>query len=188
MCVEDRSCTLDILDTAGCEKYSTGRQQAWIDRSDVLIVVYDQSSRESFDWVKGRTTLIQSAKSPRDITTITNRPATDRSANAPALVVLVANKCDLVRKVSSCEGQALAEEMGWSFVESSAKGKVNIEDIFEASARRWLRPDVLTQDVEVRRMWVASHSWSAVVVRTVRDAIGGWFHSCVRSRTCESKL
>ena len=45
---------------------------------------------------------------------------------------MVGNKCDLEeeRVVSKEEGQKLADSLGISFLETSAKEKVNIDEVF----------------------------------------------------------
>jgi hypothetical protein len=52
------------------------------------------------------------------------------SKDAPKLIV--ANKCDLGDKtlVSSTEGKSFAEEMGFGFIETSAKTGMNVDDAF----------------------------------------------------------
>jgi hypothetical protein len=51
--------------------------------------------------------------------------------------VLIGNKCDLVqhRQVTQEQGQALANEYGWSFLETSAKTGQNVTEAFMAAAR-----------------------------------------------------
>lgn len=52
------------------------------------------------------------------------------SSNVP--MVLVGNKCDLEKKreVDTKEGKELAKQYGCPFLESSAKGDINISEIF----------------------------------------------------------
>ena len=47
-------------------------------------------------------------------------------------IILVGNKCDLQeeRQVTKEEGQQLATRLGCSFIESSAKTRINVEEIF----------------------------------------------------------
>ena len=44
--------------------------------------------------------------------------------------ILVANKCDMQKQVTSEEGQALADEYNIKFFESSAKQDINVEKAF----------------------------------------------------------
>ena len=54
-----------------------------------------------------------------------------RKKNIP--IVLVGNKCDLAneRKISTQQGKDLADRFGCAFIETSAKGRVNIDEAFE---------------------------------------------------------
>ena len=61
-------------------------------------------------------------------------------ADAAVNIVLVGNKCDgnvhgRSREVSREEGQALADEYGLKFFETSAKQNIGVEETFEAIAR-----------------------------------------------------
>jgi GTPase KRas protein len=49
-------------------------------------------------------------------------------------VVLIANKCDLVRErvVSKAEGLELARKLGVSLIETSAKMRINVDECFYA--------------------------------------------------------
>jgi GTPase KRas len=49
-------------------------------------------------------------------------------------VILVANKCDLggERVVSKAEGLALAQHLGVSLMETSAKLRINVDECFQA--------------------------------------------------------
>ncbi|KAK0552118.1 RAS2 protein [Tilletia horrida] len=64
--------------------------------------------------------------------------------------MLVGNKCDMVkeREVQEKEGQALANRLGCTFVESSAKTFVNVERAFFTLVRM-IRAQ--RQDAERRR-------------------------------------
>ncbi len=55
------------------------------------------------------------------------------------LQVLVGNKLDLEAKraVSRAEGQALADEFGFRFVETSAKDNTNVEEVGAMLRRGW---------------------------------------------------
>ncbi len=47
-------------------------------------------------------------------------------------MVLVGNKCDLEddRVVSKAEGQSLASQWGVTFLETSARKKINVDEVF----------------------------------------------------------
>lgn len=52
-------------------------------------------------------------------------------------MTLVGNKCDLAseRKISTTEGQDLAKSFGIPFFETSAKTRVNVEEVFYSLVR-----------------------------------------------------
>ena len=83
---------------------------------DGVVVVFDVGVRESFEsvghWVKEARVNQNSAKKLG--------------------IVIVGNKIDLTdkREVSTQEGQAYAENLGFTFLETSAKESVNVDDAF----------------------------------------------------------
>lgn len=56
-------------------------------------------------------------------------------------LVLVGNKCDLEhdRKITQEQGRSLAQQWNCSFVEASAKGNINVEEIFNSAVREILK-------------------------------------------------
>ncbi|KAI3861002.1 hypothetical protein MKX03_026671 [Papaver bracteatum] len=78
------------------------------------IIVYDVTEKESFDNVKQWLSEI------------------DRYANDTVCKLLVGNKCDLVEEkvVETETAKAFAEKLGISFLETSAKDSINVEQIF----------------------------------------------------------
>lgn len=84
-----------------------------------IIVVYDVTVKKTFD----------------NITKWLKEIETFAGQNVQKL--LVGNKCDLEdqRVITSDEGQALANEIGIPFVETSAKSRSNVTTAFETMAR-----------------------------------------------------
>ena len=109
---------IQIWDTAGQENFRS-ITRAYYKNSVCALVVYDISSRDSFNNV---TSWIEDCKnqSPKTI-----------------FMVLVGNKCDLEdkRQVSYEEGKDLADKNELLFFESSAKDGINVDEIFENSAK-----------------------------------------------------
>ena len=109
---------IQIWDTAGQENFRS-ITRAYYKNSVCALVVYDISSRDSFNNV---TSWIEDCKnqSPKTI-----------------FMVLVGNKCDLEdkRQVSFEEGKELADKNEMLFFESSAKDGINVDEIFENSAK-----------------------------------------------------
>lgn len=109
--LEDRSVKVQVWDTAGHERYRT-ITTAYYRGANAIVLVYDVTQKESFnhvaDWLC-------------DV----------RKVVPESLVVLAANKIDLCdRVVSTKEGESLAEELGTTYIEVSAKTGANIDQLF----------------------------------------------------------
>lgn len=108
---------LQLWDTAGQERFRSLTSN-FFGRADGFVLCYDVVNRPSFDHVIGWM---------RDIKT---------RAPPDCDIVLCGNKCDLEgdRVVETSEGQALAEEYGVAFFETSALTGKNVEAMFLALA------------------------------------------------------
>jgi len=105
---------LDVLDTAGQEEYSAMREQ-YMRTGEGFLLVYSITSRNSFEEITQFHQQILRVK--------------DRDYFP---VIVVANKSDLEseRQVSTNEGTDLARHFGCTFIETSAKARVNVEEAF----------------------------------------------------------
>ncbi|KAI8899915.1 ras protein [Globomyces pollinis-pini] len=114
--IDGHASLLDVLDTAGQEEYRAMREQYMRDGEGFLLV-YSVTSRASFEEVQSLHQQILRVK--------------DRD-NFP--IILVANKCDLVgeRVVSKAEGLQMAQHLGCSLLETSAKLRINVDECFTA--------------------------------------------------------
>jgi len=112
--IDEETCLLDILDTAGQEEYSAMRDQ-YMRTGQGFIMVYAITSRSSFDEIASFREQILRVKDKDKVP-----------------MILVGNKCDLEteRQVTTGEGQDLAKSFGCPFFESSAKTRVNVEECF----------------------------------------------------------
>lgn len=112
--IDDETCLLDILDTAGQEEYSAMRDQ-YMRTGQGFLCVYAITSRSSFD----------------EISSFREQILRVKDADKVPMVV-VGNKCDLEseRQVSKAEGQDLAKNFGCPFLETSAKSRINVEESF----------------------------------------------------------
>jgi len=112
--IDEETCLLDILDTAGQEEYSAMRDQ-YMRTGQGFLCVFAITSRSSFDEINAFREQILRVK---DADTVP--------------MVLVGNKADLEaeRQVTKVEGQDLAKSYGCPFFESSAKTRVNVEEGF----------------------------------------------------------
>merc|ERR1712093_21771 len=115
--IDDQTCLLEILDTAGQEEFTALRDQ-WIRECEGFIIAYSITSSHSFQQVV--------------------RVKDDD--NLP--MMLVGNKCDLEdeREVTTEEGAALAEKLGCQFKEASAKSRKNVEESFYDLVRAIRKP------------------------------------------------
>lgn len=120
--VDAKKCTVDILDTAGQEEFSS-LQEHWMRNGDAFIIVYSIVARDSFDQTQTLRDKILRAKDCED-------------TQAPP-IVLAGNKCDLAddRVVGETEGLELAEQWGAAFFETSAKEEINNLRIFHECVR-----------------------------------------------------
>mmetsp|Transcript_23935 Transcript_23935/g.67048 ORF Transcript_23935/g.67048 Transcript_23935/m.67048 type:complete len:192 (-) Transcript_23935:82-657(-) len=112
--IDEESCLLEILDTAGQEEFTALRDQ-WIRDCEGFVIIFSITSRSSFEQVS------------------TFKEQVMRVKDADRLpMMLVGNKCDLEekREVSTQEGQELGKQFGAEFKETSAKTRVNVEEAF----------------------------------------------------------
>ncbi|KAK5575590.1 hypothetical protein RB653_006723 [Dictyostelium firmibasis] len=117
--IDDQVYMLDILDTAGQDELTAMRDQ-WIRSCEGFILVYSVTSRSSFDQIQFF----------RDqITRVLDRD------DVP--IMMIGNKSDLEyeRQITYQEGKDLANCLGMSFMEVSAKTRSNIEEVFNETVR-----------------------------------------------------
>mmetsp|Transcript_26609 Transcript_26609/g.29648 ORF Transcript_26609/g.29648 Transcript_26609/m.29648 type:complete len:208 (-) Transcript_26609:189-812(-) len=111
--VEKERVKLQIWDTAGQERFRT-ITTAYYRGAMGILLVYDVTDEKSFvnirNWIK----------------------SIEQHASENVQKVLLGNKCDLDHKkvIDTEKGQALANEMGIPFYETSAKDSVNVEEAF----------------------------------------------------------
>lgn len=109
--INGKKIRVKIWDTAGQEQYKALTKN-FFRNSDGVIIVYDVTARETFEKVQG---WVQSINE-----------YTDKEKNIPK--VIVGNKVDLPRKVTTEEGKKLAEKNNIPFFEASAKDDIGIND------------------------------------------------------------
>ncbi|KAK8079537.1 hypothetical protein PG997_007355 [Apiospora hydei] len=112
--IDDEVALLDVLDTAGQEEYSAMREQ-YMRTGEGFLLVYSITSRQSFE----------------EITTFQQQILRVKDKDYFPMVV-VGNKCDLEseREVSRQEGEQLAKNFNCSFIETSAKSRINVDKAF----------------------------------------------------------
>lgn len=117
--LDDQSTTLEVMDTAGQDEFDNLRDM-WIRDGEGFFLVYSITQRMSFARVKQYYSEILSIKD-----------------GEPFGAILVGNKIDQngERQVLIEEGQALADEWGVPFFETSAKMDINTETAFRTLAQ-----------------------------------------------------
>ncbi|CEP23651.1 GTP-binding protein YPT6 [Cyberlindnera jadinii] len=119
MYLDDKTVRLQLWDTAGQERFRS-LIPSYIRDSHVAVIVYDITSKKSFD--------------------LTNKWIEDVKAERgeDVILCLVANKSDLVdsRQVSVEEGEKRAKELGCQiFIETSTKLGYNVKSLFKKIAK-----------------------------------------------------
>ena len=127
--LNNESVFLDILDCAGEEEFSFLRDQ-WISTLQVVILTFSITDRLSFEE-------LERYYLPQHVL----RNKQGKEQNKDFLILLIGNKCDLEhqRVVNPLEGQSLAAKHGWKYFETSAKMRVNVDEIFRAAAESWIQ-------------------------------------------------
>jgi len=112
--IDEETCLLDILDTAGQEEYSAMRDQ-YMRTGRGFICVYSITSRLSFE----------------EIATFREQILRVKDADKVPMVI-VGNKLDLdhERVVTQQEGRELAASFGCPWMETSAKARIRVDDCF----------------------------------------------------------
>jgi len=118
-----------IWDLAGQAQFKRVRQ-SYLSMAEAGILVYDVTNRTSFENIN-KNWYNEIKKASPDIS-----------------LILVGNKIDLEseRVVSSVEGEALAQKLTLTYVETSAKTGENINDAFKMLALQIIKKFIETQD------------------------------------------
>lgn len=113
--VDDKIAHVEIVDTAGQEEFQS-MLDSWIRGADGIILVYDVSSRQTFE----------------ELPYFYDKILETKGENIFPLL-LVGNKCDLPKErhiISTLRGQSLAAQWKCLFMETSAKEKINDQRCF----------------------------------------------------------
>jgi len=113
--IDGNHCMLEILDTAGTEQF-TAMRDLYMKNGQGFVLVYSITSMSTFNDLHEIRDQILKVKDTDEVP-----------------IILVGNKCDLEeeREVGRDQGALLARSWGnCSFLETSAKAKVNVNEIF----------------------------------------------------------
>jgi Ras-related protein Ral-A len=113
--LDGEDCSIDILDTAGQEDYSAIRDN-YYRSGEGFICAFSITDAESFD---------ATTEFREQILRVKNN-----DTSVP--IVLVGNKCDMddERVISRAQAQQKAESWGVPYVETSAKTRTNVDQVF----------------------------------------------------------
>ena len=105
---------LQIWDTAGQDRFRTITKN-YYKGANGIILIYDVTSTETYENVENWISQIKEEASPN------------------VVIYLVGNKVDMEdkRKVTTEEGQKIADENNLPFIETSAKSDININETFD---------------------------------------------------------
>ncbi|XP_062510415.1 ras-related protein Rab-39B-like [Corticium candelabrum] len=139
---------LQLWDTAGQERFRSITRSYYRNAAGGLLV-YDITNRTSFEHVKEWLDEASRCAEPNRV-----------------VFIMVGHKTDQVkqRRVTTQEGEQLAEQLGIQFVETSAKSGTHVEDAFYKVAKEIYR---LLQTGEVR----VKDGWDGVKKATPRRGI-----------------
>jgi len=112
--VDSNQCMLEVLDTAGTEQF-TAMRDLYMKNGQGFALVYSITAQSTFNDLMDLRDQILRVKDSDDVP-----------------MILVGNKCDLEseRVVGKDQGQNLARQFNCAFLETSAKAKVNVNEIF----------------------------------------------------------
>lgn len=113
--VAGQQCMLEILDTAGTEQF-TAMRDLYMKNGQGFLLVYSITAQSTFNDLHDLREQILRVKDTDDVP-----------------MILVGNKCDLEdeRVVGKDQGMQLAREFNCAFLETSAKSKINVVEIFQ---------------------------------------------------------
>ena len=117
--LDNQNIKLQIWDTAGQERFRT-LTASYYRGAHGIIVVYDVTDRDTFENVRQWMQEI------------------DKFATDSVCKIIIGNKCDLAdaRKVTTEEGQELAQQYNVPFLETSARSDVGVENCFLTMAKQ----------------------------------------------------
>ncbi|GMR49161.1 hypothetical protein PMAYCL1PPCAC_19356, partial [Pristionchus mayeri] len=112
--VDGQQCMLEILDTAGTEQF-TAMRDLYMKNGQGFVLVYSITAQSTFNDLMDLRDQILRVKDTEEVP-----------------MILVGNKCDLEdeRVVGKDQGQSLARQFGSAFLETSAKAKINVNEVF----------------------------------------------------------
>lgn len=149
--IDGQQCMLEILDTAGTEQF-TAMRDLYMKNGQGFLLVYSITAQSTFNDLQDLRDQILRVKDADDVP-----------------MILVGNKCDLEdeRVVGKDQGQGLARQWNSAFLETSAKSKINVNEIFYDLVRQINRknPDAVGRNKKTKKsgcsiLWRGADQWS----------------------------
>jgi small GTP-binding protein len=135
--VANKTIKLQIWDTAGQESFRS-ISRAYYRNAIGCLLVFDVTRRDTFVSIKNWLHDVR------------------EHSNESIQILLVANKIDLQRQVSTEEAREVAEKYGLLYMETSAKSGFQVEDAFQILTRRIVQKMGLERDIveeaEIKRL------------------------------------
>ena len=128
-----KSISFEIWDTAGQEKYRSLAKMFFKDAA-VALIVYDITSKKSFDEIKNYWMNLVKENGPKQI-----------------ILYIVGNKSDLTEQVNEEEARKYAQSLGISLWLTSAKTSTGIEELFEEIGKKYLSPEFSNNEEIIER-------------------------------------
>ena len=118
--VDGQQCMLEILDTAGTEQF-TAMRDLYMKNGQGFVLVYSIIAQSTFNDLSDIREQILRVKDTDQVP-----------------IILAGNKCDLQdqRVISTDQGNALAAQWHCTFIECSAKAKLNVDQIFHTLVQK----------------------------------------------------
>ncbi|CAF1095940.1 unnamed protein product [Rotaria sordida] len=132
--VDGQQCMLEILDTAGTEQF-TAMRDLYMKNGQGFVLVYSITTQSTYyELIDLRDTILK----------------VKDTADVP--MVLVGNKCDLEdeRVIGKEVGQTLARNWNATFLETSAKQKINVNEIFFDLVRQINKRTAVNKDKKIK--------------------------------------
>ena len=131
----NKTLSFEIWDTAGQEKYRSLAKMFFKDAA-VALIVYDITSKKSFDEIKNYWMNLVKENGPKQI-----------------IMYIVGNKSDLSEKeaVNEDEVREYADKENVSFYLTSAKNCTGIDDLFEEIGKKYLSPEFNNSEENIQR-------------------------------------
>jgi GTPase KRas protein len=134
-------CVLEVIDTAG-QEHNPAQLNSLISKADGFLLVFDLTYAPSFEELQNFRERVMDVKSSQRFRKVS--------------YVIVGNKLDIEgkRAVTQAEGQALAEKWGSRYIETSARTRANLDDVFSV---------IIHQVMEARRPAQAARACCNVI-------------------------